>query len=48
MKSWAADFDNWAICDEACGHLFCKTEFAYQKVFEWSQFGGREAQPFLT
>lgn len=37
MESWAADFDNWAICDGACGHLFCKTEFAYQKVFEWSK-----------
>jgi len=36
MDSWARDFDNWAICDGACGHLFCKTGFAYQKVFEWS------------
>lgn len=37
MDSWAKDFDNWAICDGACGHLFCKTTFAYQKVFEWSE-----------
>lgn len=37
MDSWAKDFDNWAICDGACGHLFCKTEFAYKKVFEWSE-----------
>jgi len=37
MDDWAADFDNWAICDGACGHLFCKTEFAYRKVFEWSE-----------
>jgi len=36
MDKWANDFDNWAICDGTCGHLFCKTEFAYQKVFEWS------------
>lgn len=36
MDDWAKDFDNWAICDGACGHLFCKTEFAYKKVFEWS------------
>ena len=35
MDAWAADFDNWAICDGACGHLFCRTEFAYQKAFEW-------------
>jgi 3-methyladenine DNA glycosylase AlkD len=41
MESWAADFDNWAICDGACGHLFCKTEFAYEKAFEWS---AREAE----
>ncbi len=37
MDDWAKDFDNWAICDGACGHLFCKTSFAYQKVFEWSE-----------
>ncbi|HMS40057.1 MAG TPA: DNA alkylation repair protein [Pyrinomonadaceae bacterium] len=37
MESWAKDFDNWAICDGACGHLFCKTELAYKKVFEWSE-----------
>lgn len=36
MDSWVKDFDNWAICDGACGHLFCKTEFAYKKVLEWS------------
>ena len=33
METWVKDFDNWAICDGTCGHLFCKTEFAYQKVF---------------
>lgn len=37
MESWAKDFDNWAICDGTCGHLFCKTNFAYEKVFEWSE-----------
>lgn len=37
MDSWATDFDNWAICDGTCGHLFCRTEFAYKKVFEWSE-----------
>ncbi len=36
MDLWAADFDNWAICDGTCGHLFCKTPYAYDKVFEWS------------
>ncbi len=37
MDSWTEDFENWAICDGTCGHLFCKTEFAYKKVFEWSE-----------
>lgn len=37
MDDWARDFDNWAICDGACGHLFCKTKFAYEKAFEWSE-----------
>jgi 3-methyladenine DNA glycosylase AlkD len=37
MDDWVKDFDNWAICDGTCGTLFCKTEFAYQKVFEWSE-----------
>lgn len=37
MDDWASDFDNWAICDGACGHLFCRTEFAYKKSFEWSE-----------
>lgn len=36
MEAWVKDFDNWAICDGTCGHLFCKTGFAYQKAFEWS------------
>ncbi len=37
MDAWTADFDNWAICDGTCGHLFCRTEFAYEKVFQWSK-----------
>jgi 3-methyladenine DNA glycosylase AlkD len=37
MDDWVTDFDNWAICDGTCGHLFCKTALAYQKVFEWSE-----------
>lgn len=36
MDSWVKDFDNWAICDGTCGHLFCRSEFAYKKVLEWS------------
>jgi 3-methyladenine DNA glycosylase AlkD len=37
MDLWAADFDNWAVCDGTCGHLFCKTSLAYEKVFAWSE-----------
>ncbi len=37
MDDWVRDFDNWAICDSTCGKLFCKTVFAYQKAFEWSE-----------
>lgn len=35
MEAWAADFDNWAIVDGTCGHLFCRSPLARQKVFEW-------------
>lgn len=37
MDSWAADFDNWAIVDGTCGHLFCRSPLAYRKVHEWSE-----------
>jgi 3-methyladenine DNA glycosylase AlkD len=36
MDSWVADFDNWAITDGTCGHLFCRSPLAYKKVIEWS------------
>lgn len=37
MENWVADFDNWATCDGACGHLFCKTAHAYDKAYIWSE-----------
>lgn len=37
MDSWAADFDNWAITDSTCGHLFSRSPLAYKKVHEWSR-----------
>jgi 3-methyladenine DNA glycosylase AlkD len=37
MEAWALDFDNWATVDGTCGYLFCRTAFAYEKVFEWAQ-----------
>jgi len=37
MDSWVKDFDNWAICDGVCIHLFRKTPFAWKKSIEWSR-----------
>jgi 3-methyladenine DNA glycosylase AlkD len=36
MESWAADFDNWAICDTACFCLFDRTPYAWIKVDDWA------------
>lgn len=36
MDAWAKDFDNWATVDGACGHLFCRTPFAYEKAVDWA------------
>ncbi|MBA3387034.1 MAG: DNA alkylation repair protein [Chthoniobacterales bacterium] len=35
MDRWARDFDNWAICDTVCFHLFDRTPHAFAKVTEW-------------
>ena len=35
MEAWVMDFDSWDVCDQVCG-LFEESQFAYQKVFEWS------------
>jgi len=36
MQNWVMDFDSWDICDQCCSNLFRKTEYARQKVLEWS------------
>ena len=36
MDRWCRDFDNWAVCDAACFHLFDKTPHAFRKVEQWS------------
>jgi 3-methyladenine DNA glycosylase AlkD len=36
MDAWCADFDNWATVDGACGYLFCRTRYAYEKAVEWA------------
>jgi 3-methyladenine DNA glycosylase AlkD len=37
MEKWVKDLDSWDVCDQVCSNLFDKTEFAYQKAFEWSK-----------
>jgi len=37
MDRWARDFDNWAICDTACFHLFDRTPYAFSKIRQWSR-----------
>jgi 3-methyladenine DNA glycosylase AlkD len=37
MDRWADDFDNWAVCDTACFHLFDRTPHAFKKVTAWSK-----------
>lgn len=36
MDEWAAEFDNWAICDTACFDLFDLTPHAPAKVCQWA------------
>jgi 3-methyladenine DNA glycosylase AlkD len=35
MDAWCRDFDNWAICDTLCFHLFDRTAHAWKKVAAW-------------
>jgi 3-methyladenine DNA glycosylase AlkD len=37
MDRWVKNFDNWAICDGVCIHLFRKTPFAWKKAIAWSK-----------
>lgn len=36
MNRWARDFDNWAVCDTVCFHLFDKTPHAWGRIGKWS------------
>jgi 3-methyladenine DNA glycosylase AlkD len=51
MDRWCRDFDNWAIVDTLCFHLFDRTPHAWQKVAQWSdrrdEFGKRAAFALL-
>jgi 3-methyladenine DNA glycosylase AlkD len=35
MDRWVRDFDNWAICDGICFHLFDRTPHAWKKIEQW-------------
>jgi 3-methyladenine DNA glycosylase AlkD len=37
MDRWARDFDNWAICDTACFHLFDRTPHAIAWIKKWAK-----------
>ncbi len=36
MERWAAEFDSWDVCDQACSSLFDRTPYAWGKAIEWS------------
>ena len=40
MDRWCRDFDNWAVVDHACFHLFDKSPHAWKKVNAWSKQRG--------
>jgi len=37
MNKWVKDFNSWDICDGTCSNLFCRTPFAFDKIFEWAK-----------
>lgn len=37
MDGWCRDFDNWAVCDTACFHLFDRVPVAYGRAAVWAQ-----------
>ena len=36
MERWVREFDNWAVCDGTCCHLFVDASPAWEKAFAWS------------
>ncbi len=37
MNAWASDFDNWAIVDTVCFHLFDRTKHAWSRLPQWAR-----------
>lgn len=36
MERWCRAFDNWAVCDTVCFHLFDRVPHAWEKIGPWS------------
>lgn len=36
MDAWCRDFDNWAVCDTLCFHLFDRSAHAFGRVRAWA------------
>ena len=37
MDRWIKEFDNWAVCDSVCMHLFDRTPHAWRKAAQWAR-----------
>jgi 3-methyladenine DNA glycosylase AlkD len=37
MDAWAADFNSWDLCDQACMKLFARTPYVATKVAKWAR-----------
>jgi 3-methyladenine DNA glycosylase AlkD len=37
MERWCREFDNWAVCDTLCFHLFDRSPHAFAKVGAWAR-----------
>jgi 3-methyladenine DNA glycosylase AlkD len=36
IDKWVGDFYSWDVCDQVCGNLFDRTDFAIEKAVEYS------------
>jgi 3-methyladenine DNA glycosylase AlkD len=37
MNRWAAAFDSWDLCDQACSRLFARTPYAEDAIQDWAK-----------
>lgn len=37
MDAWAAEFNSWDLCDQACMKLFAKTPYVAEKAVRWAR-----------